>query len=147
MSWTNPPPAEIRALLLDTRTIAVVGLSPKPERDSHRVASYLQQQGYTIIPVNPGQERVLDEPCYPRLAAIPPAMAVDIVDLFRRSSEVGPHVDEAIARGARAVWMQRGVADEDAAWRARRAGLIVVMDRCLMVDHAALVGRMPPGVR
>jgi predicted CoA-binding protein len=91
--------------------------------------------------VNPGQTEILGEPCYPRLAAIPAATAIDIVNLFRRSSEVGPHVDEAVARGARAIWMQVGIADEAAARRARDAGLLVIMDRCIMVDHAALISR------
>jgi hypothetical protein len=141
MTATNPPPAEIRELLLGARTIAVVGLSPKPERDSHRVARYMQRHGYTILPVNPGQTEILGEPCFSRLTAVPAATAVDIVNLFRRSTEVGPHVDEAIARGARAIWMQLGIADEDAARRARTAGLLVIMDRCIMVDHAALIGR------
>lgn len=141
MTTTAPTPAEMRDLLRGARTIAVVGLSPKPERDSHRVASYLKRHGYTIVPVNPGHPQLLGERCYPRLAAIPAATSLDIVNLFRRSSEVGPHVDEAIACGARAIWMQVGIADEAAARRARASGLLVVMDRCIMVDHAALIGR------
>ena len=141
MTSTNPTSAEIRDLLTTARTIAVVGLSPKPERDSHRVALYMQRRGYTIVPVNPGHPEILGAPCYPRLGAIPAATPIDIVNLFRRSAEVGPHVDEAIARGARAIWMQVGIADEAAAERARAAGLLVVMNRCIMVDHAALIGR------
>ncbi len=141
MTSTNPTSAEIRDLLTTARTIAVVGLSPKPERDSHRVALYMQRRGYTIVPVNPGHREILGATSYPRLAAVPAATPIDIVNLFRRSAEVGPHVDEAIARGVRAVWMQVGIADEAAAERARAAGLLVVMNRCIMVDHAALIGR------
>lgn len=141
MSWTNPPAEAIRALLMRSRHIAIVGLSPKPERDSHRVAAYLQRRRYTITPVRPGQRAILGEPCYPNLAAIPPERPVEIVNLFRRSELVGPHVDEAIARGGvRAVWMQVGITDEAAARRALAAGILVVMDRCIMVDHAALIG-------
>ena len=138
----NPSTAEIRDLLAESRVIAVVGLSPKPERDSHRVAAYLQRRGYQIIPVNPGHPRLLDEISYPRLSAIPADQPVDIVNLFRRSELVGPHVDEAIARGGvKLIWMQFGIVDEAAARRAEAAGIRVVMDRCLMVDHAALFGR------
>ena len=138
----NPSTAEIRDLLAESRVIAVVGLSPKPERDSHRVAAYLKRRGYQIIPVNPGHPRLLDELCYPRLSAIPSEQPLDIVNLFRRSELVGPHVDEAIARGGvKLIWMQFGIVDEAAARRAEAAGIRVVMDRCLMVDHAALFGR------
>lgn len=141
MTSTNPTSAEIRDLLTTARAIAVVGLSPKPERDSHRVALYMQRRGYMIVPVNPGHPEILGATAYPRLAAVPATTPIDIVNLFRRSAEVGPHVDEAIARGVRAVWMQVGIADEAAAARARAAGLLVVMNRCIMVDHAALIGR------
>jgi uncharacterized protein len=142
MSFTNPSPDAIRELLAESRTIAVVGLSPKPERDSYRVALYMQRQGYRIIPVNPGHPRLLDEQSFPRLSAIPATQPIDIVNLFRRSELVGPHVDEAIARGGvRGIWMQMGIADEPAARRAEVAGILVVMNRCLMVDHGALLGR------
>jgi uncharacterized protein len=142
MALANPTSAEIHDLLTKSRTIAVVGLSPKPDRDSHRVAAYLQRQGYQIIPVNPGHPRLLDEVSYPRLSAIPPEQPIDIVNLFRRSELVGGHVDEAIARGGvKLIWMQFGIVDEAAARRAEAAGIRVVMDRCLMVDHAALLGR------
>lgn len=140
MPWTHPPAEAIRDLLACSRHIAVVGLSSKPERDSYRVAAYMQRHGYTITPVRPGQRAILGEPCYPSVAAIPVERPVEIVNLFRRSELVGPHVDEAIARGGvRAVWMQVGITDEAAARRARDAGILVVMDRCLMVDHAALI--------
>jgi len=140
MTATNPTPAEIRDLLTTARTIAVVGLSLRPERDSHRVAHYMQRRGYTIVPVNPGHPEILGATSYPRLAAVPAPTAIDIVNIFRRSADVGPHVDEAISRGVRAVWMQVGIADEAAARRARAAGILVVMNRCIMVDHAALIG-------
>jgi hypothetical protein len=140
MTATDPTPAAIRDLLTTARSIAVVGLSPRPERDSHRVARYMQRHGYTIVPVNPGHPAILGARSYPRLAAVPAATAIDIVNIFRRSAAVGPHVDEAIARGVRAIWMQVGIADAAAARRARAAGILVVMDRCIMVDHAALIG-------
>ena len=141
MTWKNPAADAIRDLLSTARTIAVVGLSPKADRDSHRVASYMQRQGYTIIPVNPGHAEILGEQSYRRIADIPTGVSIDIVDLFRRSEHVGPHVDEAIARGGvRAIWMQMGIADEAAARRAEAAGILVVMDRCLMVDHARAIG-------
>ena len=112
--------------LTNASTIAVVGLSPRPERPSYYVARYLQEQGYRIIPVNPTLESVLGERCYPDLKSVPER--VDMVDIFRRSEHVGPIVDDAIAIGAKYIWMQDGVVDHDAAARAREAGLSVVMD-------------------
>ncbi len=112
--------------LANASTIAVVGISPRPERPSHYVALYLQEQGYRIIPVNPMLETVLGERCYPDLKSVPER--VDMVNIFRRSEHVGPIVDDAIAIGAKYVWMQDGVVDHDAAARAREAGLSVVMD-------------------
>ena len=112
--------------LANASTIAVVGISPRPERPSHYVALYLQEQGYRIIPVNPMLETVLGERCYPDLKSVPER--VDMVNIFRRSEHVGPIVDDAIAIGAKYVWMQDGVVDEAAAARAREAGLLVVMD-------------------
>jgi predicted CoA-binding protein len=106
-----------------------VGCSPDPARDSHRVARLLQSRGFRIIPVNPHADEILGERCYPRVPA-----GVDVVDIFRRSEYAGAHVDEAIAVGARAVWMQLGVIDEAAAQRARDAGLLVVMDRCPAIE-------------
>jgi predicted CoA-binding protein len=114
------------------RTFAVVGLSDKPHRPSHSVASLLQARGYRIVPVNPNLASVLGERCWPGLRTIP--FPVEVVDIFRRSEEVGPIVDDAIAIGARAVWMQLGVIDEAAAARARAAGLEVVMDRCPAIE-------------
>lgn len=138
--FENPSDDALRELLLACKHVAVVGLSPKPFRDSHGVALYLQRHGYVITGVNPGHDTLLGEPCYPSLAAIPPERPVEIVDIFRRSEEVAPHVDEAIKRGARAVWLQFNVIDEAAAARARAAGLVVVMDLCLKIEHRRLVG-------
>jgi len=123
----------IRDLLLTMRTIAVVGLSDKPDRDSYRVAAYLQEHGYRIIPVNPAVAEVLDEKSYARLLEIPEK--VDLVDVFRRSEAVPEIVDDAIAIGAQAVWLQEGVVHESAAAKARAAGLAVVMDRCILKEH------------
>ena len=117
---------QVNAQLANSKTIAVVGLSPRPERPSHYVAKYLQEQGYRVIPVNPQLDNVLGEKCYPNLKSIPES--VDMVDVFRRSSLVGPIVDEAIEIGAKYIWMQDGVIDEQAAERAESAGLGVVMD-------------------
>jgi predicted CoA-binding protein len=126
--------ADVRAILEGMRTWAVVGCSPDPGRDSHRIAALLQRQGYRVIPVNPAAEEILGERCYPSLADIPADAGVEVVDVFRRSAEAGAHVDEAIALGARAVWLQLGVIDPDAIERARAAGLRAVMDRCPAIE-------------
>ena len=123
-------------LLRDSKTIAVVGLSPRPDRASFRVAQYLQNHGYRIIPVNPNARDVLGEHCYPDLTSVPEA--IDLVDVFRRSDAVEPIVVEAIAVGAKAVWMQDGIINEAAAELARSAGLLVVMDDCMMREHRQL---------
>ena len=112
--------------LTKSRVIAVVGLSPNPERDSHRVAKYLQGQGYRVIPVNPMADEVLGQKSYPDLSSVPEP--VDMVDIFRRSELVMPVVEEAIQVGAKYIWMQDGVVNEDAARMAQEAGLGVVMD-------------------
>ena len=119
----------VDTVLTSYRTWAVVGCSPDPDRDSHQIAAFLQQEGYRVIPVNPQADEVLGERCYPSLHDIPPDEGVEVVNVFRRSADAGRHVDEAIAIGARAVWLQRGIIDEAAAQRARAAGLQVVMDR------------------
>lgn len=118
------------------RSVAVVGLSPDPNRPSHKVASYLAQHGYEIIPINPDAREILGRPTYPDLQSLP--QSVEIVDIFRRSEEVMPIVDEAIKIGAKAVWMQEGVINEAAASRARDAGLLVVMDKCMLKEHRRL---------
>ena len=129
---------EIEKILKEGKTIAVVGLSPKADRPSHSVSQYMQSQGYRIIPVNPKTAEILGETCYPDLASIPER--VDIVNIFRRSEEVPPIVEDAIRIGATAVWMQEGVIHQEAATRAREAGLRVVMDRCILKDHQRLRG-------
>ena len=133
---SNASEREIDEILASARTIAVVGLSDKPDRESHMVARYLQANGYRIIPVNPAVAEVLGERGYPDLASIPPEVAIDVVDIFRKPEFIPGIVDAAIARGARAVWMQLGLADNAAAQKARAAGLAVVMDRCMKVEHA-----------
>jgi len=127
----------IRRILKDSKIIAVVGLSPKPQRPSHQVARYLMAAGYTIIPVNPGHDTILGLPCYPNLRAVP--VPVDMVDIFRRPEEVLPIVEDAIGIGARFIWMQAGIVHEAAAAKAEAAGLVVIMDRCTMVDHMNLL--------
>ena len=121
------PPQQIIDILKRAKTIAVVGLSPNPERTSHGVSKYLQSHGYRIIPVNPVAEEVLGEKSYPDLLSIPEK--VDIVDVFRRPSEVMPVTEESIKIGAPVIWFQDGVINEEAAAKARGAGLTVVMDR------------------
>jgi uncharacterized protein len=124
----------IKKILEDCRTIAVVGLSSSPARASNGVAGYMKRQGYKIIPVNPKEEQVLGEKSYPTLADVP--IKIDLVDIFRRSEAAGEVVDEAIKVGAKAVWLQEGVIDNAAAKRAQEAGLLVVMDRCWLKEHA-----------
>jgi predicted CoA-binding protein len=126
---------DVRTMLTSTKTWAVVGCSPDPARDSHRIAAMLQQRGFTIVPVNPRETTILGEPCYPSVSDIPADVAVDVVDVFRRADQAGAHVDEAIARpGVKGVWLQLGVIDPEAAQRARRAGLLVAMDRCPAIE-------------
>jgi predicted CoA-binding protein len=127
---------DVDAILDGMRVWAVVGCSPDPSRDSHRIASLLQDRGCRVIPVNPAVDEVLGERCYPALTDIPASEGVEVVDVFRRSASAGAHVDEAIAIGARAVWLQLGVIDADAIERARAAGLRAVMDRCPAIELA-----------
>ncbi len=124
----------IEEILSSYRSVAVVGISADPARPSNEVASYLVHQGFRVSLVNPRLTTALGLPCHPSLAALP--VPVEVVDVFRRSSEAGAVVDEAIAIGARAIWLQEGVIDEAAAARARSAGLLVVMDRCILKEHA-----------
>jgi predicted CoA-binding protein len=132
----------VRQILQTCRTVAVVGLSPKPHRDSYGIARYMQAQGWRIVPVNPNAREALGEPAYASLTEAAQALAaqgqkIDLVNCFRNSEDIPPIVDEAIAIGAKAVWMQFGIEHETAADKARAAGLLVVEDRCLKVDHAA----------
>jgi predicted CoA-binding protein len=133
MSFRSSPET-IRTVLTETHTWAVVGCSPDPRRDSHRIARLLQDRGFRVIPVNPNADRVLGERCHASLEQVPASEQIDVVDIFRRADRAGTHVDEAIAIGARAVWMQLGVIDEAAAQRALEAGLLVVMDRCPAIE-------------
>ena len=130
---------QIAEILRSARIIAVVGLSGRRFRPSYGVSEYMQRAGYRIIPVNPGESEVLGEKCYPDLDSIPDP--IDIVDIFRRSEYVPEIVEAAIRKGAKAVWMQEGVIHEAAARRAEAAGLLVVMNRCILKDHQRLVHR------
>lgn len=133
MPEKNATSQEIRDLLRDVHTIAVVGLSEKPDRPSYHVAEYMQQQGYRIIPINPGVKEVLGEKAYARLADVPEA--IDLVDVFRKPEAVPEIVDEAIAIDAHGIWLQEGVVHNAAADKARAAGLIVVMNKCILKEH------------
>ncbi|MCU0302792.1 MAG: CoA-binding protein [Thermoanaerobaculales bacterium] len=132
--------AGITRILERSRTIAVVGCSPKPDRDSHKVAAYLQRAGYRVIPVNPGVSEILGETAYPDVVSIPEDVEIDIVDVFRRPEHVPAVVDEVLARGAGALWLQLGCAEPESERRAREAGLEVVSDRCIKVEHRARFG-------
>ncbi len=134
----NASDEEVRRILENARRIAVVGVSQKSDRDSHRVADYLVQAGFDVVGVNPAYDQVLGRPCYPDLAAVPGP--VDIVDVFRKPEAILAVVDEAIAAGAGCVWMQLGLAHNEAADKARAHGLDVVMNKCLMVEHKKLRG-------
>lgn len=144
----NPIPLAERLpyILTHCRTIAVVGLSPKPHRDSFDVARYMQGHGYRIIPVNPNASEVLGEKAYASLAEAAQHEKIDLVNCFRNSEDIPPIVGEAIAIGAKAVWMQLGIRHLGAAAQAEAAGLLVVQDHCLMVDHRMLQSRglLPP---
>jgi predicted CoA-binding protein len=138
---------DVRELLTATRVWAVVGCSPDPARDSHRIAALLQRRGYRVIPVNPSADAILGERCYPDLRSIPAEEGVEVVDVFRRADAAGAYVDEAIAIGARGVWMQLGVVDAAAAERGRAAGLRVVMDRCPAIELPRLGDFTCPAAR
>jgi predicted CoA-binding protein len=136
MKFANPTPEEICLMLNGIRSIAVVGLSPKPDRPSFRVAQALQAHGYHIVPVTPLAAEVLGEPAYAELADIP--FKVDMVDVFRSPEHVPPIVESCIKLGLPRLWLQDGVVHEEAAQRAREAGIIVVMDRCIWRDYSQL---------
>jgi len=132
----NATSDEIAAMLRSTKIIAIVGLSPKPERPSFSVSSYMKDQGYTIIPVNPGQKEILGEKAYASLKEIPGP--VDMVTIFREPAAVPEIVDQAIAIGAKIIWMQEGIVHNASAEKARAAGLKVVMNKCLFKEHSRL---------
>ncbi len=137
--------SELRRILDSCKTIAVVGLSPQWHRPSFFAAKYMQGHGYRVIPINPGATEILGERCYPSVTAAASALApagqqIDMVDCFRKTEDIGPLADEAIAVGARCLWQQIGVVNEPAAARARAAGLATVMDRCVKIEHARLFG-------
>lgn len=134
----NPDEALIRRILLEAKTLAVIGCSTNPNKPSGSVPQYLQSVGYRVIPVNPTQSKILGEVCYPDLRSIPER--IDVVDLFRPAAEVPLHVDQAIEIGARFVWMQLGILHEGAAAMARAAGIEVVMNRCMRAEHLRLFG-------
>lgn len=138
MAFQNPDDGALRELLETIRRIAVVGLSPKPDRDSHRVAAYLQQHGYEIVPVYPREDEILGEKVYRRVQDVPGA--VDVVDVFRRGEDLPEVVEDVLAGHATAVWFQLDCVNDAAAERARKGGLAVVMDRCMKVEHGRLLG-------
>lgn len=131
---------EIGELLERARTIAMVGCSPKPDRDSYQVAAYLQAAGYRVIPVNPVADEILGERAYPDLASIPPEIEIDIVDVFRRPEHIPAVVGAVLERGAGALWLQLGCAEPESEQRAADAGLDVVSDRCIKVEHRRIFG-------
>ncbi len=135
----NPPGEEIREILENAKTVAIVGLSDKPERDSFRVASYLKEKGYRIIPVNPVKDEILGERSYPDLGSI--EEHVDIVDVFRNIEAVPGIVDEAIKIKPEAIWLQLGLAHRESAEKAERAGIAFIQSRCMKIEHRNLIGR------
>jgi len=135
--WRNPDVEDIKKLLKQSKTIAVVGLSTNPARASYKVAAYLQSQGYRIIPVNPNADEILGERAYSDLQSI--AEQIDIVDVFRRSDEVFEITEKSISIGVRAVWLQESVLSYDAFKRGEKAGMLMVMDRCLLREHRRLM--------
>ncbi|EFM12901.1 CoA-binding domain protein [Paenibacillus curdlanolyticus YK9] len=137
MAYTHPSRDEIRTILEQSNTIAVVGLSDKPDRTSYMVSEAMQAKGYRIIPVNPNAQTILGEKCYPSLADIPEP--VDIVNVFRRSEHTPPVAEEAVAIGAKVLWLQLGIANEEAAAIATAGGVTIIMDRCIKVEDSILL--------
>ncbi|MBA4741899.1 MAG: CoA-binding protein [Azoarcus sp.] len=131
-----PTDSQLRELLANTRTIAVVGMSPRPERPSHYVAQYMREHGYTIVPVNPGHHEIAGLACYPSLREVP--LAIDMVNVFRRAEDTPPIAHEAVAIGAKSLWLQLGIASAESSRIATAGGLEVVMDLCVKVEHARL---------
>lgn len=130
---------EIKDILSSCKTVAVVGISPKEDRPSYRVASYLKSKGYRMIPIRPDEDYILGEKVYHHLMEIPQEIEVDVVDIFRKSEDVPPIVEEAMQRRAKVVWMQEGIVNGEAAAKAERAGLKVVMNRCVKKEHERLL--------
>lgn len=143
MSHQTPSDSDLKRLLADASVIAMVGASSNPDKASYGIMQKLQQVGYRVIPVNPRESEILGEPSYPSLADIPEH--VDIVDVFRRPEDTPPLADEAVAIGAKALWLQTGISNDDAAARATAGGLTVVMDACIGATHALL--KVPPKAR
>jgi uncharacterized protein len=135
-----PSDATLRSILSQARTIAVVGLSSKPHRDSHGVARYLQRRGYKVVPVNPNETEVLGETAYPSLLDVPTDVAIDIVDVFRKAEETPPVAEQAVSIGARVLWLQEGIVSDEARRIAEEGGLTVVMDLCIRTTRARLEG-------
>ena len=131
----------LKEILQSAKTIASVGLSSNPDKESYRIASYLKAQGYRVIPVNPTASEIMGETSYPDLQSVP--QKIDIVQVFRKPEDVPPVVDDAIKAGAKVIWMQEGIVHEEAAQKARQAGLQVVMDTCMRVAHRTLIGTQP----
>ena len=138
-------PDRIRRALETAETVAVVGCSPKPARASYAIARFLLEQGYRVVPVNPNHAEILGQPCFPSVSEIPASIRVDIVDVFRRSEEVAPVAEEALARRVPFFFMQLGVLDAASAGRLEAAGIGVAMDRCILVEHERL--GIPPKSR
>ena len=136
MAHQNPSDQELKQLLTDATTIAMVGASSNPEKASHGIMQKLQRAGYRVVPVNPRETEILGEPSYPSLLDVPER--IDIVDVFRRAEDAPGIADEAVTIGARALWLQSGITSEDAAARAAKGGLIVVMDTCIGATHSLL---------
>jgi predicted CoA-binding protein len=133
--------SDLKEILLSSKTIASVGLSSNPNKESYRIASYLKAQGYRVIPVNPTAPEIMGETSYPDLQSVPEK--IDVVQVFRKPEDVPPVVDDAIKAGAKVIWMQEGIVHEEAAEKARQAGLQVVMDTCMRVAHRTLIGTQP----
>jgi len=130
----EPSDVELRSILGDARTIAVVGLSSRPDRPSHDVAAFLQRRGYRIVPVNPNETEVLGERAHPSLLEIPEEIEIDVVDVFRRASDTPPVARDAVARGAKVLWLQEGIVNDEARQIAEDAGLTVIMGVCIRVE-------------
>jgi uncharacterized protein len=136
MPHQNPSPDVLRKLLTEARTIAMVGASSSPDKPSHGIMQKLLTAGYRVIPVNPREAEVLGQKAYPSLREVPEK--VDIVDVFRRAEDTPPIADDAVAIGAKAIWLQSGIASEETARRAEAGGLLAVMDACIGVEHSLL---------